>query len=573
VAVDDTATTSAGVVVDIDVMYDWYDVYAVDQGDFDPDGDNITIDGVDNGSHGTTQIIPVGPSIFPYVWNIGRSFIAYTPDPGFIGTDTFQYTISDPSGATDHATVTVTVTPPPLQSVGWVADAVSPLGTNPNPGGGLMIWPDKDTPTSNNDRSIVYLQASLTKAMAGITIYLKVIDVDDPSANTAPVDDESLGTDNRGRGDGGNPSSAYPVQSGYTDSQGKVTILFHVSMQPGDNYRIVASTNPIANGQYTAIQNDGTLAGVRDNSNGGTRIPMGMGARDVMVSDMLTVWRRLHVEVDAMGAVSGNDVSGMITAIGTPGATTVTVTTDQSLPPIEADRFIGGSLVDSVGNRFVVTGNSGTSNFTVTVNLLGSTVPAPGLFTLIDDDTIKGGQRVGYPDTSTLAGALRAAYVETFYDDVGTKNYNVPFIANIEDSTTAIDAVVESQWESEVFGAEDFWVAYLLGAFQGSMGHDGDPDGEFSNPGAHLGITSPHGGSLIFRETLADYDRLPGHPTPKEPDTVVHEIGHAVGNIYAVPGTGKDPWPLTLNSAGQPSVYDPRTLNAIRSAKKPWGNN
>jgi hypothetical protein len=39
----------------------------------------------------------------------GDGTITYTPDAGFIGTDSFDYTITDPDGDTDTATVTVTV--------------------------------------------------------------------------------------------------------------------------------------------------------------------------------------------------------------------------------------------------------------------------------------------------------------------------------------------------------------------------------------------------------------------------------------------------------------------------------
>ncbi|MGC9528505.1 MAG: Ig-like domain-containing protein, partial [Limnospira sp.] len=36
-----------------------------------------------------------------------------TPDPGFTGTASFEYTINDGNGGIDTATVTVTVTEPP----------------------------------------------------------------------------------------------------------------------------------------------------------------------------------------------------------------------------------------------------------------------------------------------------------------------------------------------------------------------------------------------------------------------------------------------------------------------------
>lgn len=44
------------------------------------------------------------------VFNPDGSF-EYTPNPDFFGTDTFEYTVSDPDGAQDTATVTIVVTP------------------------------------------------------------------------------------------------------------------------------------------------------------------------------------------------------------------------------------------------------------------------------------------------------------------------------------------------------------------------------------------------------------------------------------------------------------------------------
>ena len=69
--------------------------------DTDPDGDSLTIDWVDYASNG-------------YAWveegyDGDPDTIAYEPYSGFIGTDSFMYTISDSSGLTDTATVTVSV--------------------------------------------------------------------------------------------------------------------------------------------------------------------------------------------------------------------------------------------------------------------------------------------------------------------------------------------------------------------------------------------------------------------------------------------------------------------------------
>jgi outer membrane protein OmpA-like peptidoglycan-associated protein len=64
--------------------------------DSDPEGDGLTIIDVSQPANGT-------------VVNNGDS-LSYTPNPGFVGTDTFTYTIDDGHGGQTTATVTVEVT-------------------------------------------------------------------------------------------------------------------------------------------------------------------------------------------------------------------------------------------------------------------------------------------------------------------------------------------------------------------------------------------------------------------------------------------------------------------------------
>lgn len=77
--------------------------------DSDPDGDPLEVSLVDDVDNGTL------------VLNQDGSF-TYTPDPDFVGQDEFVYQVSDPEGATDTATVTITVeedtvTPPPVDGI------------------------------------------------------------------------------------------------------------------------------------------------------------------------------------------------------------------------------------------------------------------------------------------------------------------------------------------------------------------------------------------------------------------------------------------------------------------------
>ena len=87
VAIDDNATTQEDTAVVIDVL----------SNDSDPDGSPIGVIAVTQGSNGT-------------VTNNGDGTVTYNPNPGFSGTDSFTYTISD-GQFTDVASVNVTVTP------------------------------------------------------------------------------------------------------------------------------------------------------------------------------------------------------------------------------------------------------------------------------------------------------------------------------------------------------------------------------------------------------------------------------------------------------------------------------
>lgn len=65
--------------------------------DYDPDGQPLTITAITQPDDGAVTII-------------GNGIVSYTPDPGFTGTNTFTYTISDPDGNTSTQTVLLIVT-------------------------------------------------------------------------------------------------------------------------------------------------------------------------------------------------------------------------------------------------------------------------------------------------------------------------------------------------------------------------------------------------------------------------------------------------------------------------------
>ena len=86
-AVADSATTPEDAAVAISVLAN----------DIEPDGDTLSIFTVTQGAHGTVTF--------------DATTATYTPQADYSGTDSFTYTMRDPSGLGGTATVTVTITP------------------------------------------------------------------------------------------------------------------------------------------------------------------------------------------------------------------------------------------------------------------------------------------------------------------------------------------------------------------------------------------------------------------------------------------------------------------------------
>lgn len=85
---DDSAATDEGTPVVIDVL----------ENDTDPQGQPLEVTGTSDPANGTVTINPDGT-------------VTYTPEAGFTGEDTFDYTVTDPDGNTATGSVTVAVEP------------------------------------------------------------------------------------------------------------------------------------------------------------------------------------------------------------------------------------------------------------------------------------------------------------------------------------------------------------------------------------------------------------------------------------------------------------------------------
>jgi len=166
-AVADSASTDTDTPIDIPVLVN----------DYDPESDEFSLTAiVAEPAHGTVSIEDNGTPEDP-----SDDYVIYTADPAFVGTDTFQYEITDANDNTDIAIVTVTVAAPeddPAPNA--VADGeqtdqdipvtIEVLGndTHPTPGealditaftqpaNGTVTLDDNGTPDDPSDDTLVY---------------------------------------------------------------------------------------------------------------------------------------------------------------------------------------------------------------------------------------------------------------------------------------------------------------------------------------------------------------------------------------------------------------------------------
>ena len=184
-------------------------------------------------------------------------------------------------------------------------------------------------------RDKVDVEVALTVAPPhALKLYLKSFDVDDPTAETGPIDNEANAEDNRG---------ATPAKNGFFEgSAGGVHELafpegvrntnctFQVTMQPGDNFRIVANGDRDFLSQLENNDHGQDVGASEDERRvnkqricsanvSGTPADREVRLASKYCSPVLTVWRFLHIETDSMAAPpetgpEKNFVEGAITA-------------------------------------------------------------------------------------------------------------------------------------------------------------------------------------------------------------------------------------------------------------------
>ena len=513
-------------------------------------------------------------------------------------------TYGEPAKLLTGSPKTFTLTPV-VQSVTFQSfvDAThgSSIITNPQSHrGGQRIFPDKQSPTDNIDRKKIKVTAKLSSQTPNVPIFFRSFDLDDPSTDDPIIDPNGTdGYDNKGqvgRTKYGlllipvGASNCTVVSKGFyctSDSNGFVTVDFLTTMQPGDNFAVAASSTSQA--YLDAITVNGT--DLKDSS--GANIPfINLSTPNVKAArtDMLTVWRRVHIELDSMGAAQGNFIDGQFRETATITESPTVIQISQTL---EAYRFKGGRVI--VGNSNLKVTNSYFNTLEVAAYSGTVSINNGDSFRLYDDDDFNDndgdyvigdtGENIPPPHTDYLTensdnsqtNILADAYIHPVYSMIrhlDVRDDNI-FAANIpSDTTEGVRSLFVDQDLTSTNTDNEFWTVYILGAYQGSEYKDGDPppsrgcesdDITCTTLGRVDEITNLNGaegsGALIFFETHRAKEGTKGYANDLSA-TAAHEVGHLFSAIH------EDGAIMIGQYVGAP-YFSATSLNKIRGLAHP----
>ena len=159
-AVDDAITTAAGTAVDIDVLAN----------DTDLEKDTLRVVSVTTPSNGRAVI------------NSGTTIVTYIPNPGFHGTDSFNYTLSDGFN-TVTGTVTVTVTP-----LNRAPEAMASLAAVNLTAAGEALSVDVSGGFTDQDGDLLtYSAVSLDPAVATVAVMRSMVTITPLAAGSTTI--------------------------------------------------------------------------------------------------------------------------------------------------------------------------------------------------------------------------------------------------------------------------------------------------------------------------------------------------------------------------------------------------
>jgi alpha-tubulin suppressor-like RCC1 family protein len=489
-------------------------------------------------------------------------------------------------------------------------DGSARLDVNTASGGGKAVHPDARAAGGNYERTILVkakLEPHLAADSSMVSVHFRSIDVDDPSASTGPIDNDATATtsqDNRLSTALITPTAQGVSLSGETWAIG----FFKPSTQQGDNYRLAASTH--APWLMTLCGEVSSGAGAIQKtpcSPGGPPVPL--PASDMsQVSELLTVWRTLHLELDRIDPATAGVTQPALDQQRDWTNLQPSRLVNQATGIFDADHdlnrdWLGAQLsVDFHPQHSYRVTNNQADRVDVALpsgspNLLNGqqagTITARG-YVLRDDELTQYGA-VGH-DMTMLKGLLEQVYVRVEPHSGDTVNPNAALTwTRVMTSGPALGLARDAA------SSKPFWAVPFILAFEG---HGGDPaltarenerrgthdPSNHSTPGPGgttiyhgglLGVTYPGPGgnllqpkSLSFIETIRDFKET--NTTPARATVTLAEIyasnaAHEVLHALALAHRGGIMCAKRKNDASDPMRFSltPTQLSELRSLEQP----
>ncbi len=357
-AVEDEAATVIGAPVTIEVLAN-------------DTGEGLSVTDVSDPANGTAAIV-------------GGTSVSYTPDPAYMGTDGFTYTVTDTNNQTDTAGVTVTVSAPPLVVVDDVATtlvhtAVTIQVLANDSGYGLSLT---DVTAPSNGMAVIdgsqvtytpgtdfvgtetfqysVTDSSLATATATVTVTVNApppVAVDDAASTIAgaPVTVAVLVNDS---GLGLSVTDVTDPSSGTAEIAG------------GSSVTYTPNAGFVGTDSFTYTITD--VASVTATANVTVTVGAPPNAGPVAVDDTATTWEGLEVTIDVLSNDTDEDNDSLsVPEVTQPSNGSATVNQDNTVTYTPAQGFAGtDTLIYTVSD-----GRGGTDMGTVTVTVNDDAVP------------------------------------------------------------------------------------------------------------------------------------------------------------------------------------------------------
>jgi hypothetical protein len=465
-----------------------------------------------------------------------------------------------------------------------VSDHVDPWSDQIN---GLRIFPDYEDPTKTTIRHAIEVIVKTSPALAGKQVFVKSFDVDDSTSEEFDkLLDQNTGTtfeiviDTNGKAGSDNTmdylNTPKPGQfwngtiwgsdaiQGTVNTNGETKFTFKVGMQPGNNYRIVASV--IDESMYQGVQTSNPTLdkylGFEIDESG-----------EAPASPLLTVWRNLWVENDSMQGIPldvylnkrndlNSDVENPIIRDVNPQGSSAGQTEFEIEFVSDETNFLsfqngriktGGEYYPVIATRSINAGLDQAPESYVKIVDGHPTITANMGYRLYDDDDFKL-NRSPLPRLDIVDDVIKNVYKPAFIDIRDASAWNltkeIPFYRNAPELVGALrlsHGIWADALDAALLGNENLWCTTVIAGYQGSVTEDSDPKTE--GP-ATEGITPvrmvagyPYTDdearySIVWveniRDNLDDILRNPGSDNPATNEEIVrrikltaaHEIGH-----------------------------------------------